>query len=250
MKLSIIIPIYNEESTIAEVLRRVREVQLEGIEKEIIVVNDGSTDGSKDIIGREIEQYHDRMFAHHSLINLGKGVAVRSGFELATGDIIIIQDADLELDPNEYASLLMPILAGKTQVVYGSRFLQQNKRISQYTRIGNRITTTLANLLFGARLTDMHTAYKVFRADAIKRIQLKANRFEIDPEITARLLQAGHRIVEVPVGYNPRTPAEGKKVSWRDGITAILTLLRCYLTPVKFTSSAAKYTESARKPGV
>ncbi len=231
MKLSIIIPIYNEESTIAEVLRRVREVQLPDIEKEIIVVNDGSTDGSKDIIGREQSQYP--IFAHHSLINLGKGVAVRFGFELATGDVIIIQDADLELDPNEYSSLLAPILAGESMVVYGSRFMQHNQRISLYTRIGNRITTTLANVLFRASLTDMHTAYKVFRAEVIKNIHLKANRFEIDPEITARVLQAQYTIIEIPIGYHPRTPEEGKKVSWRDGIIAILTLLRCFLTPVK-----------------
>lgn len=227
MKLSIVIPVYNEESTIAEVIRRVVDVHLDGIEKEIIVVNDGSTDNSREVINQANQDHQDVMLIHHSLINLGKGAAVRYGFEMASGDIIIIQDADLELDPNEYHLLLQPILDQRAVVVYGSRFLKPNPRIPAHTKRGNAVTNFAARLLFGSKLTDMHTAYKVFRADVIKSVHLKAVKFDIDPEITARLLMAGYEIVEVPIDYHPRTPEEGKKVKWTDGIEAIIRLLRC-----------------------
>ncbi|HLA42667.1 MAG TPA: glycosyltransferase family 2 protein, partial [Aggregatilineales bacterium] len=186
-----------------------------------------SNDSSKEIIDRAVLENQGIIFTHHSLINLGKGAAVRYGFELATGDIIIIQDADLELDPEEYTLLLEPILRGEAEVVYGSRFLRATPGIPAHTRLGNRVTNFVAWILFGTYLTDMHTAYKVFRADVIKGIRLKAVKFDIDPEITARLLLAGHRITEIPIAYNPRTPDQGKKVKWTDGVEAIVRLLRC-----------------------
>jgi len=230
MKLSIVIPVYNEESTIGEVIRRVVAVKLDDIEKEIIVVNDGSTDNSRQMIDQATLEHvaHEHVFlTHHSLINLGKGAAVRYGFEMSTGDIIIIQDADLELDPNEYHSLLEPLLENNADVVFGSRFLQPNPKIPRHTRRGNAVTNFAARILFGSRLTDMHTAYKVFRANVIKSVELKAVKFDIDPEITAKLLMAGYEIIEIPIAYNPRTPEEGKKVKWTDGIEAIIRLLRC-----------------------
>jgi glycosyltransferase involved in cell wall biosynthesis len=224
MKLSVVIPVYNEESTIAEVIRRVQAVNLGEIEKEIIVVNDGSTDSTKQEIDKALLATPG--LVHHSLLNFGKGAAVRYGFQMATGEIIIIQDADLELDPEEYHLLLEPILAGKSQVVYGSRFLRPNPKISAQTRLGNYIVTMATRLLFGSRITDMETAYKVFRAEVIKSLKLRALRFEIEPEITAQILRAGYEIHEVPIAYNPRTAEEGKKIKWTDGISAIMTLLK------------------------
>ena len=229
-KLSIIIPVYNEQSTIEEVIRQVIDVDLGPIQKEIIICDDGSTDGSAEIIRRAHLAYKDIIEVHTSAVNLGKGAAVRAGFERASGDIIIIQDADLELDPREYVDLLQPILDGRANVVYGSRFKRKNENVPLKTRLGNRFLTSLANLLFGSRLTDMHTAYKVFKAGIIKSLQLRCTGFNIDPEITVRLLQAGYPIYEVAVAYNPRTPQEGKKVSWYHGVEAIYTLLKCKFT--------------------
>ena len=226
MKLSVIIPVYNEESTIAEVIRRVSNVVIEGVDKEIIVADDGSTDQTSNIIANT-QRDESIIKVHTSLINLGKGAAVRFGLEYATGDVIIIQDADLELNPEEYIKLLEPILNGESDVVYGSRFMKRNPNIPTITRFANRFLTLLGNMMFSGGLTDMETAYKVFKSSVAKQISLRSVGFEFDAEITAKILLAGNKIREVPITYNPRSKIEGKKLSWKDGVKTIYILLKC-----------------------
>jgi len=226
MKLSVIIPVYNEESTIAEVIRRVSNVVIEGVDKEIIVADDGSTDQTSSIIANT-QRDESIIKVHTSLINLGKGAAVRFGLEYATGDVIIIQDADLELNPEEYIKLLEPILNGESDVVYGSRFMKRNPNIPTITRFANRFLTLLGNMMFSGGLTDMETAYKVFKSSVAKQISLRSVGFEFDAEITAKILLAGNKIREVPITYNPRSKIEGKKLSWKDGVKTIYILLKC-----------------------
>ena len=226
MKLSVIIPVYNEESTIAEVIRRVANVVIEGVDKEIIVADDGSTDQTSSIIANT-QRDESIIKVHTSLINLGKGAAVRFGLEYATGDVIIIQDADLELNPEEYIKLLEPILNGESDVVYGSRFMKRNPNIPTITRFANRFLTLLGNMMFSGGLTDMETAYKVFKSSVAKQITLRSVGFEFDAEITAKILLAGNKIREVPITYNPRSKIEGKKLSWKDGVKTIYILLKC-----------------------
>jgi len=226
MKLSVIIPVYNEESTIAEVIRRVANVKIEGVDKEIIVADDGSTDRTSSIIANT-QRNESIIKVHTSLINLGKGAAVRFGLEYATGEIIIIQDADLELNPEEYVKLLEPILNRTADVVYGSRFMNKNENIPMITRLANRFLTLLGNIMFSGGLTDMETAYKVFRSSVASQINLRSVGFEFDAEITAKILLAGNKIYEVPITYNPRSKFEGKKLSWKDGVKTIYILLKC-----------------------
>ena len=231
MRLSVIIPVYNEEQTIHEVLERVAAVDLGGIELEIVVANDGSTDGTRRAIDERRLPPRLPVHVYHSPINLGKGAAVRLGLAFATGDVLLIQDADLELDPNEYTRLLEPIVAGRADIVYGSRFLAPTANVPLKSRTANRFLTMMTNVLFGGRLTDMETAYKVMRREALNGIRLRAVGFDIEPELTARLLRAGRRIVEVPISYNPRRHDEGKKMRWIDGVDAVYTLFKCRLTP-------------------
>lgn len=223
MLLSIIIPVYNEKSTVEEVIDKVLRINLP-CEKEIIVVDDGSNDGTAEVL-RLQETKITRLYSNP--VNVGKGAAVRIGLSFAKGDIILLQDADLETNPNEYLQLLQPIFDGKTSVVYGSRFLKPNKKIAHTRRFANFFLTSLTNLLYRAKLTDMETAYKVFTSDAVKKLKLQANKFEIEPEITAQICRLGYEIIEVPISYNPRTILEGKKINWKDGVKAVLTLLRC-----------------------
>jgi dolichol-phosphate mannosyltransferase len=225
-KLSIIIPVYNEESTITQVLEKLINMQMP-VKTEIIVADDGSTDKTAD----KIKNFHGKelMKVHTSLINLGKGAAVRFGLEYAEGDYVIIQDADLELDPEDILKLIEPVLNKKADIVYGSRFKvksKEHKKFPWITRFGNRVMTIYCNLLYGGRLTDLNTAYKLIKTDIIKSINLKCVGFEIDAELTAKLFRLGYKISEVPISYQPRTIEEGKKVTWKDGVIHMYNLTK------------------------
>jgi len=222
-KLSVVIPAYNEEKTIEAVITRVKKVNI-GLEKEIIVVDDGSSDGTREILqklaGKEV-----KVFFHEK--NAGKGAALHTGFSQATGDIILVQDADLEYDPREYPRLLEPILDGRADVVYGSRFLGGPHRVLLFWHyVGNRFLTTLCNLCANLNLTDMETCYKVFRREVLDKIRLKAKRFGFEPEITVKVGKLRCRVYEVPISYSGRDYSEGKKITWKDGLAAIFHILR------------------------
>jgi len=219
--LSVIMPVYNERATLREILAQVRAVDLE---KEIVVVDDGSTDGTRDVL-KEEEKKGDLRILYHE-VNRGKGAAVCTALEHARGDFIIIQDADLEYDPRDYHKLLQPLLEGQAEVVYGSRFMASGETMFFLQALGNRIVTLVTNVLYGTALSDMETCYKACRTEVIKSIPLRSRRFELEPEITAKLLKRGYRIHEVPISYQGREYHEGKKLTWRDGITALWTLIK------------------------
>jgi glycosyltransferase involved in cell wall biosynthesis len=224
MKLSVIIPCYNERETILEIVERVKNAPLKTTE--IIVVDDASNDGSTELIREKVEPVVDRVIYHPK--NMGKGAALRSGFKEATGDIVVVQDADLEYDPQEYPNLMEPITSGKADVVFGSRFMGGNAHrvVYFYHMVGNRLLTLISNMLTNINLTDMETCYKMFRREVIQSITIEENRFGFEPEITAKVAKGGYRIFEVGISYYGRTYAEGKKIGWKDGLRAIYSILK------------------------
>lgn len=225
-KLSIIIPVYNEEKTISKVVEKAKEKKIGNIAKEIIIVDDFSTDSTKKIL-KKIRSSSIKIFYHKK--NMGKGAAIRTGLKNSTGGIILIQDADLEYNPNDYGKLLKPIIDKKTEVVYGSRLNALRKDIKNIYKLhymGNLFLTLMTNLLYGAKITDMETGYKVFRREVIKGINLRANRFDFEPEVTSKILKRGYKIYEVPISFAGRKFEEGKKITWVDGVKAAYYLLK------------------------
>ena len=223
MKLSVVVAAFDERATIAEVIRRVRAVDV-GLDKEIIVVDDGSADGTREIL-QALAIPELKVVLHGK--NLGKGAALRTGFAKAEGNIVLVQDADLEYDPREYPRLLEPILDGRADVVYGSRFLGGPHRVLYFWHyVGNRFLTTFSNMLSNLNLTDMETCYKVFRREVLGKIELKSSRFGFEPEITMKVAKLKCHVYEVPISYSGRDYSEGKKIGWRDGLAAIFHLVR------------------------
>jgi glycosyltransferase involved in cell wall biosynthesis len=225
-KLSVIVPVYDERNTVVEIVRRMRAVDLP-VDLEIVIVDDGSTDGTRDVL-RQLADSTVRVVLHEH--NKGKGAAIRTGLEKVTGDLVLIQDADLEYDPEDWPKLLAPVLRGKAKVVYGSRFTGERRNMLFLHWIGNRFLSLTTNLLYNTTLSDMETCYKLFDRSVLDGITIKASRFEFEPEITAKILRRKIRIYEVPISYTGREFDEGKKITWRDGFIALWTLVKYRFT--------------------
>lgn len=229
MKLSIVIPCYNEIGTLEEIVKAVKESPVK--DREIIIVDDFSKDGTRDLLKNKMEKEVDKVIYHE--YNQGKGAALRTGFKHATGDVVVVQDADLEYDPQEYPILMEPILRNKADVVFGSRFMggQPHRVVYFWHSMGNKFLTLLSNMFTNINLTDMETCYKMFRREVIQSIEIEENRFGFEPEITAKVAKGGWRIYEVGISYFGRTYAEGKKIGWKDGVRAIIAILKYNLRP-------------------
>ncbi len=222
MKLSVVMPVYNEKDTIREILCQVRSV---GLVSQIVVVDDCSSDGTREILQQEARAHDEVTLVLHDH-NRGKGAGIRSGLQLVTGDIVVIQDADLEYDPRDYPALVRPILEGRIKVVYGSRFLGPRKDMLFTHMLGNKLLMLFTNILYDTTLSDMETCYKVMTVEVAKGLNIKSDGWGVDPEITAKVLRRGNRIFEVPISYYGREYYEGKKISWRDGFAVLWTLLK------------------------
>lgn len=235
-KLTIIIPVFNERRTVAEAVRRAREVELP-IGREIIVVDDGSTDGTQEIVRQLVDSTVQLVEQRE---NAGKGSAVRRGIDMSTGDIVVVHDADLEYDPRDWPSMLRPLLEGQAKAVYGSRFTGERRNMMFWHWVGNRFLSLTTNVLYNTTISDMETCSKMIDGDVARGLTLVSNRFDIEPEITAKLLRTGHRIWEVPIRYAGRELDEGKKISWRDGFPALWSLVRWRFASKGHFSSASR----------
>lgn len=227
-KVSILIPVYNEINHLEKLLEKVEEADFAGLEKEIILIDDYSTDGTRELLKSMESKY--KVLYHN--VNQGKGAALRTGFSAVTGDIAVIQDADLEYDPKDYTGVLKLILNGEADVAYGSRFLDltDSKTVVKVNFLANKVLTLMTNILFGAKLTDMETCYKAFKTEFIQNIQIRSDRFDFEPEITAKVLKKQARLKEFPISYHGRTFEEGKKITWKDGIHAVMALIKFRFT--------------------
>ena len=221
-KLSVIVPVFDERNTVVEIVRRMRAVDIP-LEREFVLVDDGSTDGTREVL-RQLADSTVRVVYHEN--NQGKGAAIRSGLDQVTGDLVLVQDADLEYDPEDWPKLLAPVLRGKAQVVYGSRFTGERRNMLFLHWIGNRFLSLVTNVLYNTTLSDMETCYKLFDRRVLAGITLRASRFDFEPEVTAKVLRRGIRIYEVPISYAGREFHEGKKITWRDGVVALWTLVK------------------------